>query len=130
LTAIFSSAAGLFITIPFLFYILLFTIIKQITKNHRLALNSAINATTFVLIISVHLIILTIWDRSFLALIILVMLVLAIMFTFYHWKTKEEIHYRKVFIGFWRFNFLVFSLLYVSLILFGVISRAKEALTV
>ncbi|MBM7715570.1 DUF3397 domain-containing protein [Siminovitchia sp. FSL H7-0308] len=130
MTAIFSSAAGLFITIPFLFYILLFTIIKQITKNHRLALNSAINATTFVLIISVHLIILTIWDRSFLALIILVMLVLAIMFTFYHWKTKEEIHYRKVFIGFWRFNFLVFSLLYVSLILFGVISRAKEALTV
>lgn len=130
MTAFFSSAAGLFITIPFLFYILLFTIIKQITKNHRLALNSAINATTFVLIISVHLIILTIWDRSLLALIILVMLVLAIMFTFYHWKTKEEIHYRKVFIGFWRFNFLVFSLLYISLILFGIISRAKEALTV
>lgn len=130
MAAIFSSAAALFITIPVLFYLVLFTLVKQITKNHRLALNSAINATTFVLIISVHFILLTIWGRSFLAIIILVMLVLAIIFTFYHWKTKEEIHYRKVFIGYWRFNFLMFSLLYFSLILFGIISRAKESLSV
>ncbi|MFS0643587.1 DUF3397 domain-containing protein [Siminovitchia sp. 179-K 8D1 HS] len=130
MAAFFSSAVAFFITIPVLFYILLFTLVKQITKNHRLALNSAINATTFVLVISVHFIILTIWGRSFLGLIILAMLILAIIFTFYYWKTKEEIHYQKVFIGYWRLNFLMFTLLYIGFVLYGIISRAKEMLSV
>jgi hypothetical protein len=130
MAAFFSSAAALFVTFPVFFYILLFVFVKQLTKNHRLAVNSALNATTFVLIISVHLLIVTIWERSFLGVMIVGMLVLAVVFTIFYWKAKEEIHYKKVLIGFWRLNFLMFSLLYVGLVIIGILVRAKHLLSV
>ncbi|WHY83398.1 DUF3397 domain-containing protein [Siminovitchia fortis] len=123
---LFSSAAALFITLPLLFYILIFTVVKQLTKNHRKALNAAIYSTTFVLIVSVHFLIMTIWESSYLFIIILFMLVTAVFFTFLHWKTREEIIYRKVFAGYLRLNFLMFSVFYIGLLLFGIITRAKS----
>lgn len=122
----FSSAAALFITLPILFYILVFTVIKQLTRNHRKALNAAIYLTTFILIISVHFLIMTIWETSYLFVIILFMLVTAVFFTFLHWKTREEIIYGKVFAGYLRLNFLMFSVFYIGLLLFGIITRAKN----
>ncbi len=123
---IFSSAAALFITVPLLFYILVFTIVKQLTRNHKRALNAAIYLTTFVLVISVHFLIMAIWESSYLFVIILFMLVTAVFFTFLHWKTREEIIYGRVFAGYLRLNFLMFSFFYISLLLFGIITRAKN----
>ncbi|MBD8003926.1 DUF3397 domain-containing protein [Bacillus norwichensis] len=123
---IFSSAAALFITVPLLFYILVFTIVKQLTRNHKKALNAAIYLTTFVLVISVHFLIMAIWESSYLFVIILFMLVTAVFFTFLHWKTREEIIYGRVFAGYLRLNFLMFSFFYISLLLFGIITRAKN----
>ncbi|RST75592.1 DUF3397 domain-containing protein [Siminovitchia acidinfaciens] len=123
---LFSSAAAVFITLPILFYILIFTLVKQLTRNHRKALNAAIYMTTFVLIASVHFLIMTIWESSYLFIIILFMLVTAVFFTFLHWKTREEIIYRKVFAGYLRLNFLMFSFFYIGLLLFGIIARAKN----
>ncbi len=123
---IFSSAAALFITVPLLFYILVFTIVKQLTRNHKKALNAAIYLTTFVLVISVHFLIMAIWESSYLFVIILFMLVTAVFFTLLHWKTREEIIYGKVFAGYLRLNFLMFSFFYISLLLFGIITRAKS----
>ncbi|RST60849.1 DUF3397 domain-containing protein [Siminovitchia terrae] len=123
---LFSSAAALFITVPLLFYIVVFTIVKQLTRNHKKALNAAIYLTTFILVISVHFLIMTIWESSYLFVIILFMLITAVFFTFLHWKTREEIIYWKVFAGYLRLNFLMFSVFYISLLLFGIITRAKN----
>ncbi|MFD1705788.1 DUF3397 domain-containing protein [Siminovitchia sediminis] len=121
-----SSAAAIFITLPILFYVLIFTIVKQMTRNHRKALNAAIYSTTFILIFSVHFLVVTIWENSYLFVIILFMLITAVFFTILHWKTREEIIYKKVFAGYWRLNFLLFSFFYIGLIIFGVITRAKD----
>src|SRR6185312_932616 len=97
---------------------------RKWTKNGRMARNFAINSTTVVLIFSVHFIIFAIWAKSMLFLILLFMLVTAITFTYIYWKVREEINYPKVFLGFWRLNFLLFSVIYIGLLLYGTISRA------
>ncbi|MCR2820821.1 DUF3397 domain-containing protein [Lederbergia panacisoli] len=122
-----SSLAALFIILPVLLYALVFFIMKQWTKSHQKAKSAAINITTFILIFSVHYLILVIWSKSFLWMIILFILLTAIVFTYIYWKVKEEIDYGKVFQGFWRLNFLLFSVVYIGLLLYGAASRAIEA---
>ncbi|MBS4198853.1 DUF3397 domain-containing protein [Bacillus sp. FJAT-49732] len=123
-----TSLAAIFIILPVLLYALVYYIMKQWTKNHRKAKGAAINLTTFVLILSVHYLILTIWSKSLLWVIILFILFTAIVFTFIYWKVKEEVNYAKVFKGFWRLNFLLFSAIYISLLIYGAASRAVEAI--
>lgn len=120
---IFSAFVATLITVPMIGYIAVFIISKQITGNHRRSVNLAIDLSTFLLVLSVHFLIITIWDKSFLWLILLVLFGLAALFVLIHWKYKEEIVLPKVFKGFWRFNFLLFFSAYVILVLFGLFQR-------
>lgn len=122
---LFSSAAALFIMLPILFYALIFTVVKQLGRNHRRAVSAAVYSTSIVLIFSVHFLIETIWGESYLAMIILFLLVIAVLFTFVHWKVREEIIYSKVIGGYLRLNFLLFSLFYVGLLLTGIVINVK-----
>lgn len=119
----FSALAATLITVPMIGYLAVFIIAKQITGNHRRSVNLAIDFSTFLLVLSVHFLILTIWDKSFLWLIIIVLLGMAAIFVWIHWKFKEEIVLPKVFKGFWRFNFLLFFSAYIVLVLFGLFQR-------
>lgn len=125
--AFLSTVAALFITLPILLYILIFYSMKQWTKNRRRSMNAAINLTTPMLIISVHFIITAIWSRSNIWGIILFMLILGIVFTYIYWKSRDEIYYSKLFLGYWRLNFLIFSVVYIVLLVYGTTSRAIEA---
>ncbi|RSD28298.1 DUF3397 domain-containing protein [Mesobacillus subterraneus] len=119
----FSAFVATLITVPMIGYLAVFIISKQITGNHRRSVNLAIDFSTFLLVLSVHFLILTIWDRSYLWLILIVLFGLAAIFVFIHWKFKEEIVLPKVFKGFWRFNFLLFFSAYIILVVFGLIKR-------
>ncbi|MEH7882877.1 DUF3397 domain-containing protein [Bacillus sp. JJ1609] len=120
---IFSALVATLITVPMIGYLAVFIISKQITGNHRRSVNLAIDFSTLLLVLSVHFLILTIWEKSFLWLILLVLFGLAAIFVLIHWKYKEEIVLPKVFKGFWRFNFLLFFSAYVILVLFGLFQR-------
>ena len=121
----FSSIIATFVTIPLLGYIIVFVISKLVTKQHRISVRFAIDVTTLLLVLSVHYFIMTIWDRSLLWAILLLMIVIAIVFVITHWKLKHEIHFKKVFKGFWRFNFLLFSFVYIILLVYGLILRVS-----
>ncbi|WP_335870511.1 DUF3397 domain-containing protein [Bacillus sp. 2205SS5-2] len=123
MTLIFSSVGGFLVTMPFLVYFFVFIIMKQSTKNHRKAVNVAIDTSTVFLFFSVHFIILTIWERSYIWLLVLMMLVMATLFVLMYWKVKKEIIFPKLFKGLWRVSFLLLSLAYVFLLLYGVVSR-------
>ncbi|MBW8348641.1 DUF3397 domain-containing protein [Bacillus sp. IITD106] len=125
--ALLSSLAAIFVILPVLLFVLVFFIVKLLTNSQKKAKGAAINITTFVLIFSVHYLILVIWSKSLLWLIILFVLLTAILFTYVYWKVKEEIDYGKVFQGFWRLNFLLFSAIYIGLLIYGAASRAIEA---
>jgi len=120
---IFSAFVATLITVPMVGYLAVFIISKQITGNHRRSVNLAIDFSTSLLVLSVHFLIITIWEKSFLWLILLVLIGLAAIFVLIHWKYKEEIVLPKVFKGFWRFNFLLFFSAYVILVLFGLFQR-------
>jgi hypothetical protein len=97
---------------------------KGITKNTRRSVHVALDSTTILFIISVHFLIETIWGKSLFWLIILLMILIAMVFVFVHWKVKEEIILKKVMKGFWRFNFILFLVAYISLTLYGLIQQA------
>ncbi|WP_423409952.1 DUF3397 domain-containing protein [Heyndrickxia sp. MSNUG] len=120
---IFSAFVATLITVPMVGYLAVFIISKQISGNHRRSVNLAIDFSTLLLVLSVHFLIITIWGKSFLWLILLVLFGLAAIFVLIHWKYKEEIVLPKVFKGFWRFNFLLFFSAYVILVLFGLFQR-------
>ncbi|MCM3665738.1 DUF3397 domain-containing protein [Mesobacillus subterraneus] len=118
-----SAFVAILITVPMIGYLAVFIISKQITGNHRRSVNLAIDFSTFLLVLSVHFLIVTIWGKSFLWLILVVLFGLAAFFVWIHWKYKEEIIMPKVFKGFWRFNFLLFFSAYIILVLFGLFQR-------
>lgn len=124
-----SSLAAIIIILPILFFYIVYVIVRKWTANPKKARNVAINSTTIILIFSVHFMIMAIWSKSLLTIIFLFMLVIAIIFTFIYWKLQQEIIYRKVFIGYWRLNFLIFFSAYIVLLLYGTISRAVHAVT-
>jgi hypothetical protein len=119
----FSALVAVLITVPIMGYLTVFIITKQITGNHRRSVNLAIDFSTILLVLSVHFLILTIWGKSFLWLILIILFGLAAVFVWIHWQYKEEIVLPKVFRGFWRFNFLLFSSAYIILVLFGLYKR-------
>ncbi|CAH2713365.1 hypothetical protein BACCIP111895_00500 [Neobacillus rhizosphaerae] len=123
MSTIFSSVLTVFFTLPFTGSILVYFFIKLMTKNTRKSIHKALDYTTILYIISVHFLIVTIWGKSLFWLIILIMILIAMMFVLVHWKVKEEIDLKKVMKGFWRFNFIVFFLTYISLTLYGIIYR-------
>ncbi|MEK3887072.1 DUF3397 domain-containing protein [Bacillus sp. FSL K6-3431] len=122
-----STLAATFITLPLFLYLLIFIGIKYWTKNGRQAMNTAINITTPVLFFSVHFLFLAIWSRSLIWYIIIFMLLIGFAFTFIYWKMKEEIIYRKLLLGYWRLIFLLFTLVYIILLVYGITIRAIEA---
>jgi hypothetical protein len=124
LSTILSSIISIFFTIPFLGFAIVFFITKLVTKNTRKSVHKALDYTTILFIISVHFLIVTIWEKSLFWIIILIMILIAMLFVFVHWKVKEEIILKKVMKGFWRFNFLLFLLAYITLTLYGFIHRA------
>ncbi len=129
MSEIFSSIIATFVTIPLLGYIIVFVISKLVTKKHHKSVRIALDFTTCFLVISVHYFIKAIWGSSFLWVILIVMILVAILFVIIHWKTKQEIHIGKVFKGFWRFNFFLFSCAYVLLLIYGLISRVAMTIT-
>lgn len=124
MTTLLSSIISIFITFPFLGLIIVFFVTKFMSKNTRKSVHRALDYSTILFVISVHFLIVTIWGKSLIWLIILVMILIAMVFVFAHWKVKEEIILKKVVKGFWRFNFLLFLLAYLSLTLYGLIHRA------
>jgi hypothetical protein len=123
-----SSVIATLITVPCLVYILIFIISKLLTKNHRRAVQTALDFSTFFFILSVHFLLLAIWGKSFLWAIFIFIFTCAIIFVIINWKLKGEIVLSRCFKGFWRFCFLVFFIMYLILTIYGVIQRITSHL--
>ncbi|PWW27481.1 uncharacterized protein DUF3397 [Cytobacillus oceanisediminis] len=123
MNTVFSAFIATLVTIPLLGYLAVFIISKQITKKHRRSVHIALDVSTFLFILSVHFLIIVIWDQSYLWMILLSLLVTAVIFVIIHWRVKQEISLRVMFKGFWRFNFLLYFTVYVILIIIGLVQR-------
>jgi hypothetical protein len=119
-----SSIITIFLTVPLFGFFIIFVINKLITKNARKSFHKALDYSNILFILAVHFLLITIWGKSFFWWILLVLMIIAMVFVVIHWRIKGEIIFTKVFKGFWRFNFLIFFLAYISLTLFGILRSA------
>ncbi|KIL47618.1 DUF3397 domain-containing protein [Jeotgalibacillus campisalis] len=112
---------SIFIAMPILVYILLFSSAKWLTKNHRYAVNLAIYGATPFVIGSVYFLFLTIWNVSLLWLILIFMALIGIILAFYIWQKNDDFDWHKLYRGFWRMNFAFFLMIYSFLLAFGIL---------
>ncbi|MFJ7468913.1 DUF3397 domain-containing protein [Peribacillus frigoritolerans] len=124
-----SSLAAIFITLPFVGYILFFIGAKQFTGNHRRSVQFAMDMSTLLFVLSVHYLIITIWDMQILWVIMLIMIINGFVVVLVHYKVKEEIIFHKVLKGFWRVNFAFFFAAYLLLFSIGIITSITKILT-
>ncbi|EFV79520.1 MULTISPECIES: DUF3397 domain-containing protein [Cytobacillus] len=122
----FSSLIATLVTIPLLGYLAVFIISKQITKKHKRSVHIALDVSTLFFILAVHYLIVVIWDKSYLWMIVLSLLITAVTFIIMHWRIKQEINLRALFKGFWRFNFLLYFTAYIVLMLIGLVQRVTS----
>ncbi len=126
MNTVFSSLIATLVTIPLLGYLAVFIISKQITKKHKRSVHIALDVSTLLLIMAVHYLIIVIWDKSYLWMIVLSLLITAVTFIIMHWRIKQEINLRVLFKGFWRFNFLLYFTAYIVLIFIGLVQRVTS----
>ncbi|MGN1385121.1 MAG: DUF3397 domain-containing protein [Bacillus sp. (in: firmicutes)] len=115
-----SAIIATLVTLPVFGYLIVFIITKQWTKNHRRAVQYAINSSVLLFILSVHYMIQSIFGISLLWLVISVVILLSIAVIIVHLRFKGEIHYSKLFNGMIRINAFIFILFYLVLIVVGV----------
>jgi hypothetical protein len=125
----FATVFATLVTVPIIGYFVVFVIAKQITKKHRKAVHLALDITTILFILSVHYLIVTIWDFSLLWLIFILMIAMAILSLLLQYKLNEEVDLKKVFRGFWRFNFLLFFSAYIILICVGIFLSVTKSIS-
>lgn len=118
------------VTLPILSYIIFFILAKKWTKHHRRSVHIAMDLSTIFFIVSVHYLIIIIWNLHLFWMILLFILVIACSVVIAHYKVNQELVFEKLLKGFWRLNFLCFFCAYLLLFLYGVISRIVIAIMV
>ncbi|MDF2903866.1 MAG: hypothetical protein K0S25_1504 [Bacillus sp. (in: firmicutes)] len=129
MSELFANVIAAFVTVPLLGFIVIYFVSKKIFKSSRRAVHLAIDWSTILLILSVNQIIFVLWQKSFLWAIFLVLILVALVFVFIHWKTKHEIVFRPIFKGFWRMNFLLFFTAHIFLLILGLFQRVSNLLS-
>ena len=124
-----SSLAAIFITLPFIGYIIFFISAKQFTRNHKRSVQFAMDMSTLFFVLSVHYLIVTIWDIHIFWVIMLIMIANAFVVVLVHYQVKGEIIFQKVLKGFWRVNFAFFFCAYLLLFSIGFITRISRIFT-
>ena len=125
-----SGLLATLVTLPILGYIIIFMAAKKLTKNHRRSVQIAMDVSTIFFIVSVHYLILAIWDQHLFWMILLIVLAIGCSVVIVHYKVNQEIVFQKVLRGFWRLNFMCFFCVYSLLFIYGVIFRIITVVTV
>ncbi|GAA0331074.1 hypothetical protein GCM10008967_22010 [Bacillus carboniphilus] len=129
MTQFIATLLAIFIVIPFLSYLLVFTSVKFISGNHKRAVKSAIDSTTFFLFVCIQFMIAEIWGGAFIWFFYIFILIVAILASLYHWRKKEEIQYGQLFKGVWRIHFFVFFVMYITFMVYGMTSSVIGAMS-
>lgn len=130
MSSLIAGFAATIITLPVIGWLIFYIIMKLITNDNKKSFFFAVNISTFLLIFSVHFIAKEIWGQSFLGIILAVLIGIAMVFVFLHWKFRQEIQFRRVMRGFWRFSFLLFFSAYIILVIAGLVNSVLSFLLV
>ncbi|WP_416151052.1 DUF3397 domain-containing protein [Salipaludibacillus sp. HK11] len=112
-----------FVTVPLIALYTIYILLVKTTKKKQYSFKIAVDSTTIFFIVSVYFLFSEIWGLQVGWHSIFFVLLTATFFTVFHWKKYEDIDIKKVFRGVWRLQFVVFFLLYIVLVLYGLFYR-------
>jgi len=113
---------------PVLLFVIVYAVSRKVNIRGTHAFGAASDVTTFWLFFSVPLAIGALWGVNVGALLVMLAIVLAIVFTYVDWRTKKEIEVKPLLRKIWRFLFLVLSAAYLLICLVGMIQSVVEYL--
>ncbi|OLO40787.1 hypothetical protein BTR23_04760 [Alkalihalophilus pseudofirmus] len=111
------------VTLPIIGWYLAYIITVKITKKKSYSVRLAADLSLVLFISAVYFISYEIWDQSFLWIILIAFFLVAICFTVVHWKVANDIHFVRLVRGIWRFNFILFFIIYLVISTYGFVLR-------
>ncbi|MCD5322581.1 MULTISPECIES: DUF3397 domain-containing protein [Pontibacillus] len=115
--------AAILITMPIPLTIIVYLIMRKTVKNKKKSLHMTVNSMTVIYVLAVPAALFVIFERSYISYVFILLLLLLSLFIYLQWKVRDEIEFRKAFKGFWRFSFLLFAGLHISLTIYGLANR-------
>jgi hypothetical protein len=114
---------SIILTVPIFFFVLLVVLAKQWMKSGMKATKFASDITTIIFIFSVTFALHVIFRSSFLAWVIIILIILLSINILLVWKKEGEVIFRIAFIRFWRMSFILFLCLYSLTVFLGIFQR-------
>lgn len=109
-----------FVTLPFLATWVTYMIAKQITNHKLKSFHISIHWTTICYILAVFTLSTIYFDQLFSGIIGIILLIGLSLIIIYQWKTNTDIQFVRAIKIMWRFCFLLFGLIYICFIFYGV----------
>jgi hypothetical protein len=129
LVSLFANLLAALAIFPLLTFLFIYAITKYITKDKKTSMGWAINISTVLILISVHMTILYLWKFSLFWLILLIVLVIVAGLTFLQFSMYSEMKYGKLMRGVTRLTFVLFLPIHLLLIFWVVLRSAIGAAT-
>jgi hypothetical protein len=128
LASLLSTIFSVFILLPAILFILILIILLLLRIRRQTAFQLAADISTMFFILSVYFLAIIIWEHSLFFPFIVFMVLCFMLFSWIYWKEKSRFDFIKIFRGFWRLMFLIFFLLYICLMVYGIITSAFSLL--
>ena len=110
---------AIFLLFPFFLTVISMALLKKMGLSSTKALGIASDLTTPFFIIAIPIIVKSIWEWSIDAILISMLLVVAIIFTYIEWPSQKEINIPLLLKKIWRSYFLLLSIFYIVLMIVG-----------
>ncbi|KPN97348.1 DUF3397 domain-containing protein [Lysinibacillus sp. ZYM-1] len=115
---------------PIVLFVIVYIIGRKVKIRGTHAFGAASDVTTLCLFFSVPLGIGVLWRVNVGALLVILAIMMAMVFTYIDWRTKKEIEVKPLLKKIWRFLFLILSAAYIVICIVGVIQSIVEYLQV
>lgn len=111
---------ALLITFPVFATWFVYFISTKLYKNKWKAIHQTVHWTTFFYIFATVILLNMVYDKYFIGYLLVLLICILALIIIIQWKTNMEIVLIKAFKQLWRVCFLLFSLLYVCLVIIGI----------
>lgn len=112
-----------FITLPIIATIVAYFLFGKIYAHKWQVIHSTVRWTTIWYVVAVPMLLRLLFDRSFIGIILLLLLVILMIIIYYQWKVHTEVEMKQAIKILWRICFLLFLLMYLILVCFGIVRR-------
>ncbi|MGY4794313.1 DUF3397 domain-containing protein [Lysinibacillus sp. FSL K6-0057] len=115
---------------PIVLFVIVYLVSRKVKIRGTHAFGAASDVTTLCLFFSVPLAIGVLWRVNVGALLVILAIMMAMIFTYIDWRTKKELEVKPLLKKIWRFLFLILSTAYLVICIVGVIQSIVEYLQV